>query len=166
MKVNGKKLVESTRVLDVTLNGEPTSLVLTAVPPGFHEKMRLLGVYQLPTRPQRNKMLGAKVLNELVDDVDSPQWPVYTAAVKTATNRRLAFIVSQGLRNATNVSFDTTLASDTCEGWSTYGDTLYSELVGDGGITEAELYFLVNQISDLDNRFDLKKASEDFLDRQ
>ena len=168
MKINGKTLNTKTCVLDVVLNGEPTSLTLTALPPGFHERMRLLGVYELPTRPQRNKKLGGKVLPEMVDDTESPDWPAFVKALDTVSNRRVAFIIGQGLRGATNVAFEATLPTteQTKEAWSTYGDALYKELTGDGGLTQTELYYLVGKIDELENRFDIKEASKDFLSQQ
>lgn len=173
MKLNGKQLnAVKSKTLQVKLGGEEVGLVLKAIPPGFTEKMKLLGVYTFPERPKRQKMIGAAIVKDRhgvpveVDDKGTPAWEAYEKGVTVAVNRSMALTLAIGLRDSL-LQFDAVApTTDTTDEWCKYADALVSELNHpETGLTDAEQSYLIEQINQLDNRFDISKEAKSFLDQ-
>lgn len=171
MKLKGKKLSGGkSKTLSVTLDGEAVELLLKAVPPGFNERIKSYGLFQIPPRPQRAKKFDNGVEQRvngqpvMVDDKESPAWQEYEAALNSAVNRRLALTLAQGLRESVLTFEAEQPAGNEPEAWAAYADALVKELFDpEAGLTDREIVYLADEIESLDNRFDLEERAKDFL---
>ena len=128
MKIDGKKLELKTASVELTTADGPLTLLLTAVQPGFIEKLEMLGVFDLEEPPKKLRKVGDLVMRNKLgepiydEDRSDPEWKRKQNAV---INRKIGITLAHGLRNCSVVEFETKQpTTDTLESWVAYGNTI------------------------------------------
>lgn len=167
MKINGKKLELKTASVELITADGPLTLLLTAVQPGFIEKLEMLGVFDVPEPPKKLRKVGDLLIRSksgepLYDeDRNDADWKRKQGVV---INRKIGITLAQGLRNCPSVEFEVKPpAVDTLESWIAYGDSVAQELTE--VFSDDERYGLLGVLSKLSSRLDVAGATNAFLDQ-
>jgi hypothetical protein len=167
MKVKGKKLELKTASVELMTADGPLVLLLTAVQPGYLERLEMLGVFDVPEPPRKLRKVGDLLVRDKSgnpqydEDRGDPEWKRKQAAV---INRKIGITLAQGLRNCSDVEFDVKPPdNDSLESWIAYGDSIHREL--QSVFHDDEIYGLLGILGKLSTRLDVAGATNAFLDQ-
>ncbi len=157
MKYKGNSIEGRNReVVTFQKNGQPISFTVAALDIGFLERLRNLGVFEIPEPPLKvaRDAKGGYIRNQLtnqleqIPDLDNPGFKKKTEA---ATNRFQALRLYGHLREDENVQFEAVEPeTDNSEEWVKFADGLHKEIVK-SGLTDKEMMVLLEKGSDLES---------------
>lgn len=170
MRIGGKQLVtKNCKRVELCRGSEKFDLVLTPLPPSWHEKMRSFGLLDYPTAPKRPMKDGEKFVRNQntgrVEMVEDENDPVYLGKVRDV-NRRLTILkLVEHLKETPGLEFEATEPTGSDKtAWASYAEAIRQEVTSpQTGFTDDEIAELMNQADSLVSVVDLDAAVEDFL---
>lgn len=170
MRIGGKELVKTnTKRVQLRRGDDTFDITLCPLPPGWYERMRVIGVMDYPTAPKKVVMNGERPVKDratgrLLMDEDEND-PKYRAAFRQVSDRVQALKLAAMLREDTSIEFSVQAPTGTVrDEWLAYADALRQELCDPKtGFTELEMAEFVGHAEGLESVIDLDEAVNDFL---
>lgn len=170
MRIGGKQLVtKNCKRVELCRGSEKFELVLTPLPPSWHERIRSLGLLEYPTAPKRPMRDGEKFIRNQntgrVEMIEDENDPVFLAKVRDV-NRRLTILkLVEHLKETPGLEFEAKEPEGNDKAaWTAYAEAIRQEVTNpQTGFNDDEIAELMNQADQLVSVVDLDAAVEDFL---
>lgn len=172
LKIGDKTLSQKNQQTIVLERGEEEfNITVTALPPGWMDHMRSLGMLEFPAvpkKPLRDPRTKKHVINTLtgqIETVEDTEDTEYVRKCAVINRRFIAVKLAECLRGDPKVTFGVERpTTDFRDDWQKYGDNL-TEVVyhEECGLTDREINNILRVADRLESKIDIDKAIDDFL---